>query len=110
MIVSSETARETARRAFLAEAGYGDARREPLAGDASTRAYERLYLPDGARAILMDAPPTAESAPSIAASAANSCSATLLAARDPGVSEPTNFHAGKDRVRELLSPMMRMPR
>lgn len=34
-----------------------------LAGDASTRRYERLAAPDGRRAILMDAPPSEESAP-----------------------------------------------
>lgn len=56
--------REAARRAFLAAAGLGDARREPLAGDASTRRYERLHPPGGgAPLILMDAPPSAESAP-----------------------------------------------
>jgi aminoglycoside/choline kinase family phosphotransferase len=59
---AAPSVREEARRAFLAEAGYGDARREPLAGDASTRAYERLHLADGGRLILMDAPPV-ESAP-----------------------------------------------
>ncbi|MBI1262193.1 MAG: phosphotransferase [Rhizobiales bacterium] len=40
---------------FLAEAGWGDARRAPLAGDASTRCYERLAGPRG-RAVLMDWP------------------------------------------------------
>jgi aminoglycoside/choline kinase family phosphotransferase len=42
--------------AFLDQAGWGAARRSPLAGDASSRRYERLI--DGARrAVLMDAPP-----------------------------------------------------
>ncbi len=41
---------------FLAQSGWGDAKRKPLAGDASARQYERLTL--GSRtAILMDAPP-----------------------------------------------------
>ena len=54
-------ARESARRAFLAAAGWGDAARAPLAGDASSRRYERLRR--GAdTAILMDAPPAAEAA------------------------------------------------
>jgi len=45
--------------AFLATAGWGAARRRPLAGDASFRRYERLSL--GARgAVLMDAPPPEE--------------------------------------------------
>ncbi|CTQ48900.1 aminoglycoside phosphotransferase family protein [Jannaschia donghaensis] len=42
--------------AFLHAAGWGDARRDPLAGDASLRRYIRLDK-NGARAILMDAPP-----------------------------------------------------
>jgi aminoglycoside/choline kinase family phosphotransferase len=41
--------------AFLELAGWGAARREPLAGDASARRYERLFG-DG-RAVLMDVPP-----------------------------------------------------
>ncbi len=40
--------------AFLRGAGWGDAAREPLAGDWSTRRYERLRL-GGRTAILMDA-------------------------------------------------------
>ena len=47
-------------RAFLAAHGWGGARRAPLAGDASFRRYERLEKPDGARAVLMDAPPPKE--------------------------------------------------
>ncbi|MEO6299701.1 MAG: phosphotransferase [Paracoccaceae bacterium] len=41
---------------FLRSSGWGDARRTPLAGDASARRYERLALGDKT-AILMDAPP-----------------------------------------------------
>lgn len=41
--------------AFLAGAGWADAQRQPLAGDASTRRYERLAM-KGRSAILMDAP------------------------------------------------------
>jgi aminoglycoside/choline kinase family phosphotransferase len=59
--VSSET--DARRRAFLDAVGLGDARREALPGDASTRAYERLHLPGGSTLMLMDAPPAAESAP-----------------------------------------------
>ncbi len=55
--------REAARRAFLAGAGLGDARREPLAGDASTRRYERLHPARGPSLILMDQPPAVESHP-----------------------------------------------
>jgi aminoglycoside/choline kinase family phosphotransferase len=47
---------------LLAETGFEHAARTPLAGDASTRLYERLAAP-GRRAVLMDAPRTAEGAP-----------------------------------------------
>lgn len=42
---------------FLARAGWGDAIRGPLAGDASFRRYERLRRDNGDSAVLMDAPP-----------------------------------------------------
>ncbi len=57
-----DNGREALRRAFLAEAGLADARREPMSGDASTRAYERLHLADGSTRIFMDQPPAAEGA------------------------------------------------
>lgn len=64
MISEREAARrEVARRAFLDAAGLGAARREPLAGDASTRAYERLHPPSGPSLILMDQPPALETQP-----------------------------------------------
>ncbi|MGF1447437.1 MAG: aminoglycoside phosphotransferase family protein [Pikeienuella sp.] len=50
------TPRSVRIAAFLEAAGWGGARRAPLAGDASARCYLRLI--DGARrAVLMDAPP-----------------------------------------------------
>jgi len=54
-----ETAQEraAASTAFLAAAGWSAAHRAPLAGDASMRSYERLTMPSGATAVLMDAPP-----------------------------------------------------
>ncbi len=53
------TDRATARAAFLARAGWDSAQSVPLAGDASARRYHRLTRNrDGARAVLMDAPPT----------------------------------------------------
>ena len=56
--------REAERRAFLDRAGLADAARRPLAGDASTRAYERLFpAGGGASLILMDQPPSVESQP-----------------------------------------------
>lgn len=59
--MSSE--REAQKAAFLARHGFGDARRQPLSGDASTRVYERLYPPAGGSLIFMDQPPKAETAP-----------------------------------------------
>ncbi|MEP2029771.1 MAG: phosphotransferase [Paracoccaceae bacterium] len=44
---------------FLAGAGWENANRSPLAGDASSRRYERLQQIGGDRAVLMDAPPEA---------------------------------------------------
>jgi aminoglycoside/choline kinase family phosphotransferase len=41
---------------FLEQAGWSDAIRSPLAGDASNRRYERLNRADGGTAVLMDAP------------------------------------------------------
>ena len=43
--------------ALLKRAGWGDARREFLQGDASIRAYERLTKSNGTTAILMISPP-----------------------------------------------------
>jgi len=59
--LSSE--RDELKARFLAEAGLAWAGREKLAGDASTRSYERLHLPDGTTLILMDQPPSAETSP-----------------------------------------------
>ena len=42
---------------FIAAAGWGDATRSRLAGDASNRKYDRLIRADGSRAVLMDADP-----------------------------------------------------
>ncbi|HEY5289541.1 MAG TPA: phosphotransferase [Caulobacteraceae bacterium] len=55
--------REEARRAFLGRAGMGEATREALAGDASTRRYERIHRPVGPPLIFMDQPPSAETQP-----------------------------------------------
>ena len=53
--------REEALSALLTRAGWSEAERKPLAGDASTRRYERLTRGVD-RAVLMDAPPGAEAA------------------------------------------------
>ena len=55
--------RDALKAAFLADHGLGAARREPLAGDASTRLYERLHRPGGTSLIFMDQPPSVETAP-----------------------------------------------
>lgn len=54
--------REALKQAFLQANGFGQAVREPMGGDASTRLYERLRLPSGASFIFMDQPPALESA------------------------------------------------
>jgi aminoglycoside/choline kinase family phosphotransferase len=54
--------RSEALTRLLQETGFAGATRVPLAGDASTRRYERLVLTER-KAVLMDAPPSAESAP-----------------------------------------------
>jgi aminoglycoside/choline kinase family phosphotransferase len=51
--------REPTIARFLQQAGWTDAERRPLAGDASFRRYDRLEGPKG-RAVLMDAPPPEE--------------------------------------------------
>lgn len=53
--------RAAERHDFLARAGWSKAVATPMAGDASTRSYERLNL-GGRSAILMNAPPAAEGA------------------------------------------------
>ncbi len=53
----SRMARAGAIAALTDRAGWGEAWLAPLAGDASARRYFRLHRPDGARAMLMDAPP-----------------------------------------------------
>jgi aminoglycoside/choline kinase family phosphotransferase len=56
--------REDQKAQFLQAAGLGDARRQVLAGDASTRRYERVYpAKGGASLIFMDQPPSLETQP-----------------------------------------------
>jgi len=55
--------REAVARGFLSRAGVADAAREALAGDASTRRYERLHLAGGTSLIFMDQPPSVETQP-----------------------------------------------
>jgi tRNA threonylcarbamoyl adenosine modification protein YjeE len=55
--------RVLAIRDFLADAGYADAKRRYLTGDASLRAYETIDRPGAGQAILMDWPPLPEGPP-----------------------------------------------
>ena len=48
---------------LLDSAGWGEARRIPMQGDASTRAYERVVRPTGERAVLMISPPRPDGPP-----------------------------------------------
>jgi hypothetical protein len=56
-------ARAVALRDLLQRAGWADATRAFMMGDASTRAYERLTRPDGATAVLMISPPRPDGPP-----------------------------------------------
>ena len=56
------TERDALKDAFLARAGLAGARRERLAGDASTRNYERLHPAGGDSRIFMDQPPVESAA------------------------------------------------
>ena len=56
---NTEPSHSELRAAFVEKAGWSDAAAKPLAGDASTRSYERLEKA-GRRAVLMIAPPGAE--------------------------------------------------
>ncbi len=50
-------------RRLIDEAGWGEARRDFMQGDASSRAYERLTKPTGDTAILMISPPRPDGPP-----------------------------------------------
>jgi len=60
---ATRVARAKGASDILHAAGWQDARREFMLGDASTRAYERLTKPDGAQAILMISPPRPDGPP-----------------------------------------------
>src|ERR1700694_923890 len=56
---AAQVARLKALRQFIAEAGYADATRQRMVGDASTRSYARLVRDDGV-VILMNSPRRAD--------------------------------------------------
>lgn len=62
MSTTSAIDREAALAALMEVTGFAGAVRTPMAGDASTRRYERLAI-EGRNAILMDAPRANESPP-----------------------------------------------
>ncbi len=59
-MTAATSTREDEIAAFLAANGLSDALREPLAGDASARRYERLRKADGGTLILVDTPTPAD--------------------------------------------------
>lgn len=61
--VAPRLARAKALRGLLDKAGWVDAERILMQGDASTRAYERLVRPSGETAILMISPPRPDGPP-----------------------------------------------
>ncbi|MDE0410451.1 MAG: phosphotransferase [Alphaproteobacteria bacterium] len=83
--------RQAAIAAFLARAGWGEARSEPLPGDASFRRYVRLRW-NGRTVMLMDAPPPEEDVRPFTAVAAR--------LRQLGLSAPEVHRA--DEARGLL--------
>ncbi|MEO1135206.1 MAG: phosphotransferase [Pseudomonadota bacterium] len=112
-----------ARAAFLENAGWGAAAAEALAGDASTRSYQRLRM-GGENAVLMIAPPASE-APScppeadeaerralgynamarLAGPNLNAFVALSSALRDAGLSAPTVYAADQVAGLALLEDL-----
>lgn len=91
--------------AFLAACGWGEARIEPLAGDASFRRYFRVQG-EGRQAVLMDAPPPHEDPRPFIAVAEWLTSVGLTApeiiARDLDLGLLLLGDLGNDRLREAL--------
>ncbi len=103
--MAARAERIAAIRVFLARSGFGEASRQYVQGDASTRAYERLTL-DGASYILMnsprrpDGPPVRDGKPysAIAHLAENVTPfvAMAQALRQRGLSAPAIFAADRE--------------
>ena len=90
--------RAVAVKHFLEEAGWGEAERAPLSGDASSRSYERLSHPTLGPAVLMNAPPEEGVGPAPFAAATGT-----LRAR--GLSAPEIYAADLDEGFLLLEDL-----
>jgi aminoglycoside/choline kinase family phosphotransferase len=92
--------------AFLAEAGWEGAAISPLPGDASFRRYFRISRSDGARAMLMHAPPPHEDpAPFLAVArwlSAHGMRAPAILAAAPEAGFVLTEDFGNDRMRDWL--------
>jgi tRNA threonylcarbamoyl adenosine modification protein YjeE len=98
--------RMAALRAFIAECGFGEAQRRPLAGDASTRGYQRLTFA-GRYLVLMDWPPRPDTpllrdgkpygAIAHLADDVTSFVAVARGLRELGLSAPEVYHADLDQ-------------
>jgi tRNA threonylcarbamoyl adenosine modification protein YjeE len=102
---AAQVERLKALRQFLGDAGYADARRQRMAGDASTRSYARLVRDDGV-VILMNSPPRPDG-PAIYAGKSYSAAVHLAedvkpfvaianGLRERGFSAPAIHHADLD--------------
>jgi N-acetylmuramate 1-kinase len=96
---------------FLQQAGFGEAERRRMQGDASTRSYDRVALP-GRQAILMNAPPRPDGPPVRAGKPYSTIAhlaedvkpfvAMARGLRERGFSAPEIFHADLDAGLLLL--------
>jgi hypothetical protein len=91
---------------FTARAGWGDARVEPLPGDASFRRYFRLLRDGGGSAMLMHAPPPHEDpAPFLLVAqwlTGNGLRAPAILAQNPREGWVLTEDFGNDRMRDWL--------
>lgn len=101
-------------REFLQQAGFGRGERRRMQGDASTRSYDRLALPDR-RAILMNAPRRPDGPPVRAGKPYSAIAhlaedvkpfvALARGLRERGFSAPEIFHADLDQGLVLLEDL-----
>lgn len=103
--MAAEMTPPAAAPAFLARSGWGNARIEPLAGDASFRRYFRVIDADR-RAVLMDAPPPHEDPRPFLSIARHLCAhgfaAPAILAEDLGEGLVLLEDFGDARMREMV--------